>query len=88
MEGAPTKPELSDDFKDLIEKMLKHNSEDRITAFEALNHPWLKDATEKPDGFDEEMAKRYHLFEEREKYKLIQEQEKLRARTRRWWKFW
>ena len=56
--------------------MLKHNLEDRITAFEALKHPWLKDATEKPDGYDEEMAKRHHLFEEREKYKLIQEQEK------------
>ena len=32
--------------------MLKHKFKDRITAFEALEHPWLKDATDKPEGYD------------------------------------
>ena len=69
VESELTGPKLSDDFKDLIEKMLKHDPNERITAFEALNHPWLKDATEKPEGYDQGAAYRYYLFKERNKPK-------------------
>lgn len=32
---------ISDEFKDLINRMLAFNEEDRISASEILNHPWL-----------------------------------------------
>ena len=33
---------ISDEAKDLVSKLLEFNSDKRITAAEALNHPWLK----------------------------------------------
>ena len=35
---------LSQNAKDLISKLLKYNPQERITAFEALNHPWFNTA--------------------------------------------
>lgn len=35
-------PKITDDALDLLEKMLRINPEKRITAAEALNHPWLR----------------------------------------------
>lgn len=37
---------VSKEAKDLIKKMLAYDSEDRISAEEALNHPWIKKADE------------------------------------------
>ncbi|KAL4468365.1 hypothetical protein ABPG72_012259 [Tetrahymena utriculariae] len=34
---------ISDEFKDLINKMLAYNEEDRISASEILNHSWLQE---------------------------------------------
>lgn len=36
--------EISDSAKDLVMKMLIHNPEHRISAQEALNHPWFREA--------------------------------------------
>lgn len=36
---------LSKDAKDLIKKMLTYNYKQRVTAKEALNHPWFKNAS-------------------------------------------
>jgi serine/threonine protein kinase len=33
---------ISDEAKDLIESMLQYDPGDRITAEEALNHPWFQ----------------------------------------------
>ncbi|CAM8979311.1 unnamed protein product [Rhodiola kirilowii] len=49
-EEAPW-PTISDSAKDLIKKMLTMDPKKRITAAEALEHPWLKeggDASDKP----------------------------------------
>ena len=32
---------ISDEAKDLVKKMLKHDQNDRLTAREAIQHPWL-----------------------------------------------
>ena len=32
---------ISDEAKDLVKKMLAHDQNDRLTAHEALQHPWL-----------------------------------------------
>lgn len=32
---------ISDEAKDLVKKMLAHDQNDRLTAREALQHPWL-----------------------------------------------
>ena len=34
---------LSEEFKDLVWKMLQPNPQNRITLEEALEHPWIKD---------------------------------------------
>lgn len=33
---------ISDEAKDLIEKLMDKNPETRITALDALQHPWIK----------------------------------------------
>jgi len=41
---------LSPEGKDFLEKLLATNPEDRMTAFEALNHPWMTgDTLDPPD---------------------------------------
>lgn len=32
---------ISDEAKDLVKKMLTHDQNDRLTARETLQHPWL-----------------------------------------------
>ena len=33
---------ISDEARDLVKKMLEHDQNVRVTAREALQHPWLK----------------------------------------------
>ena len=40
----PNNCDLTDDCKDLIQKMLTVDPKERITIPEALNHPWIKKA--------------------------------------------
>ncbi|KAJ0961522.1 hypothetical protein J5N97_001695 [Dioscorea zingiberensis] len=42
-------PNLSAGAKDLVKKMLTSDPKQRITAFEVLNHPWIKEDGEAPD---------------------------------------
>ncbi|KAL9245488.1 hypothetical protein vseg_019134 [Gypsophila vaccaria] len=42
-------PSISDSAKDLISKMLERDPRRRLTAYEALCHPWIVDDTVAPD---------------------------------------
>ncbi|XP_014505080.1 calcium-dependent protein kinase 29 isoform X1 [Vigna radiata var. radiata] len=48
LESAPW-PSISAAAKDLIRKMLNHDPKKRITAAEALEHPWMKEGGEASD---------------------------------------
>ena len=39
---------ISDEAKDLVMKMLAHDQNERLTAHEALQHPWLKVRSKAP----------------------------------------
>ena len=43
LEEGETNPfdEISDEGKDFVKKLIAFNSDDRMTATEALNHSWL-----------------------------------------------
>lgn len=41
------KRKISDSAKDLIDKFLANDADDRISLDEALNHPWFKITKEK-----------------------------------------
>ena len=38
----PEWDDVSDEAKDLVQKLLKYNPDERITALEAINHPWIQ----------------------------------------------
>lgn len=38
----PEWAEVSNDAKDLVKKLLTYDSDKRISALDALNHPWVK----------------------------------------------
>ena len=38
------KVEVGEECEDLMRKMLSYDVEDRLTAREVLDHPWLKDS--------------------------------------------
>ncbi|CAL5098442.1 unnamed protein product [Urochloa decumbens] len=42
-------PRISSGAKDLVKKMLNINPKDRLTAFQVLNHPWIKEDGDAPD---------------------------------------
>ncbi|ONK55374.1 uncharacterized protein A4U43_UnF4100 [Asparagus officinalis] len=42
-------PHISDGAKDLVKKMLCKDPQKRLTAFQVLNHPWIKEDGEAPD---------------------------------------
>nr|XP_018682256.1 PREDICTED: calcium-dependent protein kinase 2-like isoform X3 [Musa acuminata subsp. malaccensis] len=42
-------PNISPGAKDLVRKMLNLDPRQRLTAFEVLNHPWIKEDGEAPD---------------------------------------
>lgn len=41
---APHLKKLSDKAQDLLKGLLQRDPSDRLTALEALDHPWVKDA--------------------------------------------
>ncbi|KAJ3681032.1 hypothetical protein LUZ60_015521 [Juncus effusus] len=42
-------PNISHQAKDLVKKMLNPDPKQRLTAFQVLNHPWIKEDGEAPD---------------------------------------
>ncbi|XP_073144408.1 calcium-dependent protein kinase 17-like [Henckelia pumila] len=42
-------PSISNGAKDLVRKMLNSDPKQRLTAFQVLNHPWIKEDGEAPD---------------------------------------
>ncbi|XP_068685696.1 peripheral plasma membrane protein CASK-like [Montipora foliosa] len=73
--GIPTmRPKIwdiiSDDAKDLVKKMLEHDQNDRVTAKEALQHPWLK---------NREVPQRMHLQESVDEMKKFNARRKLKG---------
>ncbi|TVT99461.1 hypothetical protein EJB05_55130, partial [Eragrostis curvula] len=42
-------PKISSGAKDLVKKMLNINPKERLTAFQVLNHPWIKEDGDAPD---------------------------------------
>ncbi|KAI4304798.1 hypothetical protein MLD38_040266 [Melastoma candidum] len=42
-------PAISPGAKDLVKKMLNSDPKQRLTAFQVLNHPWIKEDGEAPD---------------------------------------
>uniref|UniRef100_A0A453HQR6 non-specific serine/threonine protein kinase n=1 Tax=Aegilops tauschii subsp. strangulata TaxID=200361 RepID=A0A453HQR6_AEGTS len=42
-------PNISSGAKDLVKKMLNINPKERLTAFQVLNHPWIKEDGDAPD---------------------------------------
>ncbi|CAJ1972586.1 unnamed protein product [Sphenostylis stenocarpa] len=67
-------PSISDAAKDLIRKMLTYDRKERITAAEALEHPWLKEdgeASEKhPDSAVLMRMKRFKAMNQMKKLAL------------------
>ena len=62
---------ISDQAKDLVKKMLTLNQNSRITAEEALNHPWIKDR--------EKCAPKKHLLETVEEMKKFNSRRRLKG---------
>ncbi|KAG0479165.1 hypothetical protein HPP92_013884 [Vanilla planifolia] len=65
-------PSISDGAKDLVKKMLCKDPQKRLTAFEVLNHPWIKEAGEAPDTpLDNAVLNRLKQFRELNKFKQV-----------------
>ncbi|KAK2573489.1 Peripheral plasma membrane protein CASK [Acropora cervicornis] len=72
--GVPTmRPKMwdniSDEARDLVKKMLEHDQNVRVTAREALQHPWLK---------NREVPQRMHLQESVDEMKKFNARRKLK----------
>lgn len=61
---------ISDEAKDLVKKMLEHDQNDRVTATEALQHPWLK---------NREVPQRMHLQDSVDEMKKFNARRKLKG---------
>ncbi|KAG0479146.1 hypothetical protein HPP92_013865 [Vanilla planifolia] len=65
-------PSISDGAKDLVKKMLCKDPQKRLTAFEVLNHPWIKEDGEAPDTpLDNAVLNRLKQFRELNKFKQV-----------------
>ncbi|KAJ0977969.1 hypothetical protein J5N97_013443 [Dioscorea zingiberensis] len=63
-------PNISAGAKDLVRKMLTIDPKQRITAFEVLNHPWIKEDGEAPDTpLDNAVQSRLKQFRAMNKFK-------------------
>ncbi|XP_030520919.1 calcium-dependent protein kinase 17-like [Rhodamnia argentea] len=65
-------PSISPGAKDLIHKMLNSDPKQRLTAFEVLNHPWIKEDGEAPDTpLDNAVLGRLKQFRAMNKFKKV-----------------
>ncbi|XP_058089340.1 calcium-dependent protein kinase 2-like [Magnolia sinica] len=65
-------PSISPGAKDLVKKMLNTDPKQRLTAFQVLNHPWIKEDGEAPDTpLDNAVLNRLKQFTQMNKFKKV-----------------
>ncbi|GAB2232748.1 hypothetical protein Droror1_Dr00011801 [Drosera rotundifolia] len=65
-------PSLSPQAKDLVRKMLNSDPKQRLTAYQVLNHPWIKEDGETPDTpLDNAVLDRLKQFRAMNKFKKV-----------------
>ncbi|KAF1894580.1 hypothetical protein Lal_00031400 [Lupinus albus] len=65
-------PSISPPAKDLVRKMLNSDPKQRLTAFEVLNHPWIKEDGEAPDKpLDNAVLNRLKQFRAMNQFKKV-----------------
>ncbi|GAA0146989.1 non-receptor serine/threonine protein kinase [Lithospermum erythrorhizon] len=65
-------PSISPSAKDVVRKMLNSNPKQRLTAFEVLNHPWIKEDGEAPDTpLDNSVLDRLKQFKAMNQFKKV-----------------
>ncbi|KAL0437169.1 UNVERIFIED_CONTAM: Calcium-dependent protein kinase [Sesamum radiatum] len=65
-------PSISPGAKDLVRKMLNSDPKQRLTAFQVLNHPWIKEDGEAPDvPLDNAVLNRLKQFRAMNKFKKV-----------------
>ncbi|XP_012574838.1 calcium-dependent protein kinase 2-like [Cicer arietinum] len=65
-------PSISPAAKDLVSKMLNSDPKQRLTAYEVLNHPWIKEDGEAPDKpIDNAVLNRLKQFRAMNQFKKV-----------------
>eukprot|EP01018_Ginkgo_biloba_P037830 Gb_11259 [translate_table: standard] len=65
-------PSISSSAKDLVQKMLKSNPKERLSALQVLNHPWIREDGEAPDTpIDNAVLTRMKQFRAMNKLKKV-----------------
>uniref|UniRef100_A0A5B6YJU8 non-specific serine/threonine protein kinase n=1 Tax=Davidia involucrata TaxID=16924 RepID=A0A5B6YJU8_DAVIN len=65
-------PSISHQAKDLVRKMLNSDPKNRLTAFQVLDHPWIKEDGEAPDTpLDNAVLGRLKQFRAMNKFKKV-----------------
>ncbi|KAL0418452.1 UNVERIFIED_CONTAM: Calcium-dependent protein kinase [Sesamum radiatum] len=65
-------PSISPGAKDLVRKMLNSDPKQRLSAFQVLNHPWIKEDGEAPDvPLDNAVLNRLKQFRAMNKFKKV-----------------
>ncbi|XP_057550899.1 calcium-dependent protein kinase 17 isoform X2 [Amaranthus tricolor] len=65
-------PSLSPQAKDLVKRMLNSDPKQRLTAYQVLNHPWIKEDGEAPDTpLDNAVLDRLKQFRAMNKFKKV-----------------
>ncbi|KAI4305912.1 hypothetical protein L6164_029240 [Bauhinia variegata] len=65
-------PSISPAAKDLVKKMLNSDPKQRLTAYQVLNHPWIKEDGEAPDRpLDNAVMNRLKQFRAMNKFKQV-----------------
>ncbi|PIN26126.1 Ca2+/calmodulin-dependent protein kinase, EF-Hand protein superfamily [Handroanthus impetiginosus] len=65
-------PAISNGAKDLVRKMLNSDPKQRLTAYEVLNHPWIKEDGEAPDTpLDNAVLERLKQFRAMNQFKKV-----------------
>lgn len=65
-------PRISQGAHDLVTRLLKHDPKERMTAAEALNHPWLREDGTAPDNvIDDGVMQRLKKFSQVNRFKKM-----------------
>ncbi|XP_021772196.1 calcium-dependent protein kinase 17-like [Chenopodium quinoa] len=65
-------PSISSQAKDLVRRMLNADPKQRLTAYQVLNHPWIKEDGEAPDTpLDNAVLDRLKQFRAMNKFKKV-----------------